>query len=290
MTEVAELIVIDQPNLTEGTMVMSFTGWMDGGDVSTGTVDWLVRKLSAQPVGEISPERFYLYSVPGSMEGAAALRPQVKIEDGVIASISPPANTFFCQPKSNLILFSGVEPSLNWEQFAQCLFTFARRSGVSTIYFVGSYAGVVPHTRQPRIFSTVSDARFKPVLARYGVAFSNYEGPGSFTSYMTARARQQGMQMASVVAEIPSYIQGPNPKAIAAVLRKLLPILGVQLNTEELTDLSDAWEQRVDEALGTKSELAEFVNKLETGYDKEMFDNQLGDLKAWLEDQGIRLE
>jgi proteasome assembly chaperone (PAC2) family protein len=288
--EAPQLSVIDQPTMSGGSMVLGFNGWMDGGDVSTGTVDWFTRKLGALPVAEISPEGFYLYSFPGSMETAALFRPQIKIEEGLVVSVRPPANTFFCDTRSKVVLFNGVEPNLKWDEFAECIFAFAKRSGVTTIYFVGSYAGMVPHTREARISTIVSDIRLKPVLERYGLSFNNYEGPGSFSVYMTARARRHNLSMVDIVAEIPSYIQGPNPKAIQAVARKLQALLGLQLNLDDLQTLSDAWEQRVNEALESKNELIEFINKLEEAYDKEMFDTQLGDFKEWLEGQGIRLE
>ena len=81
--------------MENATLVLAFTGWMDGGDVSTGTVKRLVDLLDADPVGEIDPEPFYIYSFPGSMEVAALFRPFVKLEDGLIRTIEMPSNTFY---------------------------------------------------------------------------------------------------------------------------------------------------------------------------------------------------
>ena len=60
-----------QPRLTDGRMVLAFSGWMDVGDVSTGTVEYLAKTLGARKVGALNPEGFYLYSFPGSMEIAS---------------------------------------------------------------------------------------------------------------------------------------------------------------------------------------------------------------------------
>ena len=54
---------------------MAFSGWMDGGDVSTGTVRRMVELLDAEYVAEIDPEPFYIYNFPGTMEVAAMFRP-----------------------------------------------------------------------------------------------------------------------------------------------------------------------------------------------------------------------
>ena len=49
-----------QPKMAESTLVLAFSGWMDGGDVSTGTVMRLVDLLEAESVAELDPEPFYI--------------------------------------------------------------------------------------------------------------------------------------------------------------------------------------------------------------------------------------
>src|SRR5437588_11364052 len=94
----------DCPKLDRATLVLAFTGWMDGGDVSTGTVKRLVDLLGARPVAEIDPEPFYIYNLPGPMDVAALFRPGVEIEDGLIRSSDMPAGTFYCHEPAKLVL------------------------------------------------------------------------------------------------------------------------------------------------------------------------------------------
>jgi proteasome assembly chaperone (PAC2) family protein len=279
-----------RPELHDGRMVLAFSGWMDGGDVSTGTVEWLAATLNAPRVAQIGPEGFYIYNFPGPMEISALFRPHTRIEEGVIRVFQPPENAFFCDQDNELILFRGKEPNFNWSAFADCIFSFAAQAGVSVMYFVGSVGGTVPHTREPRLISTVSDERLKPSLQQYGVRFTDYEGPASFSTHLLAQARSRGLGMASLVAEIPAYVQGPNPKSIEAVVRKLAAILRLEVDPGELRTLSTAWEERLNEALEQKQDLAGHIRKLEEDYDNEVFDTQMGDLKEWLQQQGIRLE
>ena len=42
------------PSLTDATLVLAFGGWMDGGDVSTGTVQRLVELLKAEQIACLS--------------------------------------------------------------------------------------------------------------------------------------------------------------------------------------------------------------------------------------------
>ncbi|UCD28206.1 MAG: PAC2 family protein [Planctomycetota bacterium] len=278
------------PKLGEGRMVLAFSGWMDGGDVSTGTVEWLVDALGAHKVAEIDPEGFYIYNFPGTMEISALFRPHTKIEEGTITEFKPPSNTFYCDGENKLLLFSGKEPNLNWGDFADCIFTYAGQVGISTAYFVGSFAGMVPHTREPRLTSTVSDESMKPTLAKFGVTFATYEGPASFSTYLMAHAKQYGFSMASLVAEIPPYIEGTNPRSIEAMMKKLTAILELRLDTEDLRRVADEWEKRLNEALQSKEDLTNYISKLEEDYDNEVFDTQMGDLKEWLQKQGIRVD
>ena len=73
--------------------------------------------------------------------------------------------------------------------------------------------------------------------------------------------------MASVVAEIPGYLQGTNPLSIEAVTRKLAVILGLSIDLTELRGASNEWESRVSEAVEKNPDLAKQVRKLEESYD-----------------------
>src|SRR4051812_13586848 len=153
------LRVQDCPALDRATLVLAFTGWMDGGDVSTGTVRRLVDLLGARPVAEIDPEPFYLYNFPGPMELAALFRPTLTIKDGRVVSLEMPSNSFYCHEPANLLLFLGKEPNLRWRSFGDAVLELARRAGVARVLFVGSFGGPVPHTREPRLYVACSDDR-----------------------------------------------------------------------------------------------------------------------------------
>jgi proteasome assembly chaperone (PAC2) family protein len=260
------------PKLESATLVLAFSGWMDGGDVSIGTVKRLVELLGAERMAEIDPEPFYIYNFPGSMDMASLFRPHIEIEDGLIRSIEMPTNTFYCHEAGNLILFIGKEPNLRWRAFGQCIFDVVKKVGIRRILFVGSFGGSVPHTRQPRLYITCSDAALLPEMEKYGVRRSGYEGPGSFTSYLMTQAPSVGLEMASLVAEIPGYLQGTNPVSIEAVTRRLAQILKLQLKLDSLRTASTTWELQVSSAVEKNKELAEQVRKLEEAYDNDLLE------------------
>ncbi len=284
------LNIYKRPRLSNPRLLLGFSGWMDGGRVSTGTVKCLIDKLNAQRFAEIEPEGFYIYSFPGSMELTALFRPYTHIKDGLIEKYEVPADAFYYDEKNNLILFLGKEPNLNWEAFAECIYSLCAEFGVKLMYFMGSIAGLVPHTREPRFLCSFSDAEIKKSFEHYVVRFTNYEGPASFITLLTANAHKRNLSMATLIATIPAYVQGDNPKCIEAVTRRITGILELQLDLDDMRDVGDDFEKKLNEIIQEQPELADNIHKLEEDYDNEIFDSEMDDLKQWLQEQGIRVD
>jgi proteasome assembly chaperone (PAC2) family protein len=271
-------------------MVLSLTGWMDGGEVSTGAVGFLVEQLGASRQAEMDPEDFYILNFPGPMDVSSLFRPGVQIEDGLIRRFEMPSNVFFGNSEHPVVLFQGKEPHIRWGGYLDCLLEAASRFGVRRIYFVGSYSGLTPHTREPRIYGSVSDAALKSELEQYGIRFSTYDGPGSIATYLMSLAPSRGVEVVSLVAEIPAYVQGRNPKCIEAMVRRLAGMLDLRVDLDLMRRASDLFEERLTVAVRSREGLAEQIHRLEAEYDNDLFNTEMGDLRQWLQDQGIRLD
>ncbi|MFW6437984.1 MAG: PAC2 family protein, partial [Armatimonadota bacterium] len=172
-----ELIVDEWPESGDdgAVLIIGLTGWMDGGHVSIGTVKYLQEALDAEEFAEIDPLDFYIYHFPVSsipisvhldegraivqpvspMEFTAIFRPHARIEDGIVEDLEYPQNVFSLartragQP--DLVLMTGEEPHIRWGAYCDCVFGVCENMGIEDIYFVGSVASPVPHTREPRI-------------------------------------------------------------------------------------------------------------------------------------------
>jgi proteasome assembly chaperone (PAC2) family protein len=264
------LITYNPPRLEGASMLLAFTGWMDGGEVSTGTVKHLLTNVDARKIAEIDPEGYYIYNFPGSMELSALFRPTVRYEDGLVKNLEQPENVFHCDESHKLILFTGKEPNLLWRDFGDRIFDLTKQVGVSRILFVGSFGGAVPHTREPRLFCSVSHEHLKEQFLKYGVRFSDYEGPGSFVSYLLTRAPAAGVEMASIAVEVPGYLNGVNPVSIEAVSRRLAPMLGLSLDMSAMRLASDDWSTQVSELVEKDAKLRKHIAKLEQAYDEEL--------------------
>jgi proteasome assembly chaperone (PAC2) family protein len=207
------------------------------------------------------------------MDIAALFRPQVKVMDGLIeGELGMPTNIFHVDAAADLVFFLGREPNMLWQTFADCIFEMAGKLGVKRIIFMGSFGGTVPHTREPRMYGSVSHEHLRPILAKHGLRLSNYEGPAGFSSLLLAQSPARNIEMISLVAEIPGYLEGLNPRSIEAVTRRLAGLLGQPVDLESMRKASDEWELHVTEAVEKDSELAETVHKLEEQYDTELIE------------------
>lgn len=287
---IENLQIYKRPQLTEPKLLMGFSGWMDGGDVSTGTIGHLIGRLAAKRFACIEPEGFYIESFVGTMEMAALFRPSTRIEDGLVKSFMRADNSFYASTEENLILFVGQEPNINWKKYAECVFTLCSEYHIRQIYFIGSVAGLVPHTREPKIFCSVSNEKLKDQYHQLGIGFSNYQGPAGIVTYLVKTAQEQNIDMTSFVATVPIYIQGRNPKAIYSAARRICALLKFKIELEELEEAANVFENKLNELVEKQPELTEIIHKLEGDYDSEVFDSEMGDLKQWLQEKGIRID
>ncbi len=281
-----KLTIYQRPLLSNPSLLVGFTGWMDGGDVSSGSVAYLQKKFAAEMIAEIDPQEFYLFNFPGSMEEVAQFRPYTLIKEGIITEFHYPQNQFFCASKENLLLFLGKEPNMKWNEYVENIFFLGKEFGVKRIYFIGSVSGLIPHTREPRVTCSVSDERLKKELEGYNLYFNDYEGPASITTLFTLMAPQKGVEMINLVVEIPMYIQATNPKGISSALGILSSLLNLPLVGEDLVNMSEEFDRNVEQLVKKYPDLVERIKKLEENYDREILEDDQN-FREWLRRHGI---
>lgn len=264
------LTFVNDVRVPDSTMLLALSGWMDGGSVSTGTVRHLMRNRQLIELARIDGDGFYLDSFPGGMELASLLRPHVRYDDGVVESFTMHGNEIAADVDHKLVFFVGREPNMRWQSFGECVFEVARRAGVTKIIFMGSFGGAVPHTREPRMYGSVSDKSLRPMLKHFGLRHTDYEGPASFATYLLTQAGKYGIEMLSIAAEIPGYLEGSNPLSIEAVARRIGNVLGLPVDLEELRKQSTDWEAQVSDAVAKDKGLAKTIRRLENEYDNDL--------------------
>jgi proteasome assembly chaperone (PAC2) family protein len=262
------LIIQDRPELVAPYIIVGLKGWLNAGEVSTGSVDYLRRKLDARPFAYIEPTGFYIYQIP-SATAEQTMRPPVKIKEGLIKKLELPRNEFFFWKSGgahDLILLLGVEPNLDWPQYAQAILDVARQFQAPRIYSIGGIFDQVPHTRKTRILATISHSQLKDELKTFA-RFTDYEGPSSFNTMLISIAREQGIEMAGISARTPLYIQDLNAKACYDLLQNVIVSAGFGIDLRDLRVTGEALVEMMDTAFSQNATALEQLKKLEEQFD-----------------------
>lgn len=267
------LIMQEQPQLIAPYIMVGLRGWLNAGEISTGSIEYLRRNLDARKFAYIETQGYYVYQVP-SLSPELTMRPHAQIKDGVVRKLDVPQNDFFFWKSGSdhdLILFLGVEPNLGWPEFCQIILDMAQQFQAPRIYFLGAVFDQVPHTRETRIRASISHPRLKDELKTFA-GFTNYEGPCSFTTMLLAMANEQDIEAAGISARTPLYIKDLNYKVAYDLLKNILTLSGFQIDLRDLRQSSEDMLKRLDKAFDDNSTALAELKKLE-----ELFDATLGE-------------
>ena len=261
-------IITEKPQLKRPNMVVGISGWVDGGQAATGSVEYLVKKLGARKFAEIPISQFHIFQVPGQL----SLRPAIKIEDGILKEHNYPENHFFYRVNpdagNDVIFFRGTEPNLNWDEYADSILGVAEDYKVNRIYVLGGVLDRTPHTREPAVSCACSSSELNEEMGKYGVQYTNYEGPGRFASTLLYICQQEKVPMVTLTARATYYPEfniliPRNPKAIRELVRRLNILLNLYLDISDLDGEADEFDARLGSMMRQNSEFRSYVEALE---------------------------
>ena len=194
----------EKPTAPENYMIVGWRQWADAGGISSELPQYLVEKTGAQKIGEIKPDGFYLFQIPGTHH---FLRPEIKLEEGYRKDLEVRRNEIFYagDAKKGLVIFLGDEPHLNEGQYAEAFFDVAQALKVKRIAAVGGVYGPMPYDRDREISCVYSLRRMKKELADYAVKFSNYEGGTTIGTYLVDKAEHRNIELLAFYAFVPAY-------------------------------------------------------------------------------------
>ena len=280
MAEIKNVRMTAEPILRSPYMVCGISGWVDGGEAATGSVKYLLRKLQATGFAEIPIARFHIFQAPGQL----ALRPRIRIEDGLLEEHHFPRNRFFYWVNPNadndLILFLGTEPNLNWGEYAEAILGVAREFGAVRIYLLGGVLDKTPHTREPGVSCSCSSAELKEEMLNCGVQFSNYEGPGSFGTTLMHYCRQGGVQMVGLTTRATYYpefnvVIQRSPQAIRAMVKRLNPLLHLNLKLSDLDKDAEDLRSKLGFMASQDPRFRAYIEKLEQEFAEVKYEERL---------------
>jgi proteasome assembly chaperone (PAC2) family protein len=246
----------DRPQLRDPIIVCAFKGWNDAGEAASAAVQFLCESFDAESLATIDPEEFYDFT---------AVRPTVRLVDGRSRAIDWPENAFNAASvpaaDRDLIMLTGVEPSLRWKEFCANVVEVADATGSRMIVTLGALLADVPHSRPVGITGLASA---DGLVERLGFERTSYEGPTGIVGVLHATCAEHGMESVSLWAPVPHYVAAtPNPKAALALVRGFEGIAGIAVDATELETASEDYDRQVTAAVATDPDVKAFVERLE---------------------------
>ena len=254
------LTIHAQPEgLRRPVLIMAWSGWNDAAEAATTAVRYVATSLSADKFAEIDPEEFYHFGLT---------RPHVRFKTGSETEreiVWPTTEFSIAQSPSlarDVIVGVASEPHLRWKAYCETVLELARRCDVALVLTLGALLAEVPHTRPVRLAGGATD----PELAtRLGIRPTRYEGPTGIVGVINTICRDHGLATASLWANVPHYISGiENPKATLALVKRVLPLLGVTLDLSDLDDAVRQFDRNLTEIVSQNAKIAAYVKKLES--------------------------
>lgn len=238
--------------------------WSDGGDISSGLSRYLIDKLGARKIGEMSPsisQMCYPFQVAGTHD---VYRPRVTFRDGLPVAHMTRDNIFY-DAGNGLILFRGEEPWSRIDLYAAAFLQAVIALGVKQTVAVEGYNGPVPPDLERRVGCVFSKAEMKEVLDRYGLQYSSYgssgrQGPTIGMALVSiAHYEYPDVEMFRLGAMAPMYpftMSNNQQVGIATdhrsfydIMKRLKPMFQMDLDLSELYSLGMAESSQLRETL-----------------------------------------
>jgi proteasome assembly chaperone (PAC2) family protein len=261
---------LEKPHLNRPYLIMAFSGWGNAGDVASSVMWYLLSRLEATLFAELKGDKFYV--CPAS--GGEIKRPVVVIEDGLIKNYNPVNLNFWyhraaIEAERDIILVSGPEPEMNWNEFVATLIDLASEFAVEEIIALGGSFDSIPHTEPPRITGVANRFELKADLIEQGIEPVNYKGPSSIHSLLMLESAKKDIPMLSLWTHTPHYIQVVNFMGCYHVMLKLNALLGLNIDLEVARKDSEFLLQQIDQAIEKKPELQSYFKTLQSEFKKE---------------------
>ncbi|MBW2091627.1 MAG: PAC2 family protein [Deltaproteobacteria bacterium] len=265
----SDLCYLDEPELDQPALIMGFSGWPNAGEVSTGTLSYLLHRLNSRPLAFMKTDAFYDF---------VSHRPTANVYDGVISEIKMPRNEFFYvkgeDENRDLILFRGQEPHLRWESFSDLILSLAHDFGVESIYTLGGAYDYLPHWLEPRVSVIFSSEEIKSAFQAFdefeNLTATEYQGPVSIHSILSSRAREKGIPVYSFWGHAPVYIHTGNIKVHLRLVEILSRIIGFTINTSDLIEGLKQMNQKIHHLMEENPQLKNFIHDLEKSHGKQV--------------------
>lgn len=297
----------EKPIAEKKYMIAGWQQWADAGAISSGLPQYLVDQTNARKIGQIKPDGFYLFQLPGTHH---LLRPEIKLDEGYRKELRSRKNEFFYagDDGKGLLVFLGEEPHLNVERYAEAFLSAVEELQVRRVAAIGGVYGAMPYDKDREVSCVYSLPGMKDGLTKYAVKFSDYEGGSTIGAYLVDRAEPRGIEFLDLYALVPAYdfselstlLQGMRIehdfKAWYDLMRRLNHMFDLGIDLSDLERRSDELMSSMDAKINElerkmpQLKVREYLERLARDFTEmsfvpldEVWERELGDLLNDLE-------
>jgi PAC2 family len=242
----------DLPELRNAVLVASFDGWVDAAEAASRAVARVA--VDAAVVATFDPDAVFDYR---------SRRPVLDVQDGRLSELRWPELTIQHGRVDgrDLLIFSGAEPDLRWQELATDAVELVRRLNVTEWVSLGAVPGAVAHTRPVPVMATASeDGLLDEAAGPEGLL----RVPSAALSVLEMAVTEAGTPAVGFYAQVPPYASIGYAAASIALLRRLARHLSVTIDVEPLLDEEREQHARYDAAVAGDAMLRETVSRLES--------------------------
>jgi len=259
--------------------------WSDGGRVSGGLTRYLIEKLGAKKIGEMTSEvshSCYPFQVAGTHD---TFRPLAAYQDGLPSKAMYRENYFY-DAGNGLIIFRGEEPWFHIEVFGEAFFQAIKELGIKQTVAVEGVNGPVPPDLERRVTCVYSKPEMKETLEKFGLQFSSYGSEGrrgptiAMALVSLAHYNYPEVEMFRLGAMAPMFpFSSTNNEQVGIsrdhrsyydIMRRLKTMFKLDLDLAELQELGEAESEKLQETLEriseSNSEAKQLIDSVRSDY------------------------
>ncbi|MDO5619382.1 PAC2 family protein [Kocuria sp.] len=265
MAEPSELYLgnpslLDDPRLHGAPLLISLSGYAEGGQVSGQIRETLLESLPHDVLARFDPDELQDYR---------ARRPHVRFVEDHFERVDNPELTLYglTDPLGrHFSLLTGPEPDLQWNRFAEAVVELAQRLDTSLVVNVTGIPMPVPHTRPflVSVHGTRTDL----------VAQNHHQRPvaemsSSMAQQLEIRFGELGVDTIGLSVHVPQYLADARlPQITVTAFEHVAAATGLTLPTDSLRDAGADVMQRIEEQVSGAPEVQAVIESMETRYDE----------------------
>ncbi len=217
--------IIARPKLNAPNMLAA---WPGISNVAMIVATYFARKLELKDLAEIRPANFF--------DPIGVL-----VKDNLIEDPQFPHSRFYYWKNrsgdNDLILFIGdAQPATKGYELAHCVLDVATRFKAKRIYTCAAALTRIHHTEQPRVWGVGTNQNVAQELAARNLLKGGNLQISGLNGLLLGVAKEREMDGVCLLGEVPSYASKlQNPMAALAIINALKELLGIDINTDELS-------------------------------------------------------